>query len=84
MLGLRGDGWRRGCRRTRTYSEPGEQTEHHHPTIDVSKALHEAGHEVEALGYEGVPDSGPVLRHAEAVADAEAKLDAILSEFPAD
>lgn len=29
--------------------------------IDVSPALHEAGHEVHDLGFEGVPDDGPVL-----------------------
>ena len=29
--------------------------------IDVSAALHTAGHEIEDLGFEGVPDSAPVL-----------------------
>jgi hypothetical protein len=31
------------------------------PSIGVSPALHEAGHEVADLGYEGVPDTGPAL-----------------------
>ena len=31
------------------------------PLIDVSKALHMAGHEAELLGLEGVPDTGPVV-----------------------
>ncbi len=31
------------------------------PLIDVSKALHIAGHEAELLGLEGVPDTGPVV-----------------------
>jgi len=40
-------------------SEPGHARIR--PRIDVSPALHEAGHEVADLGYEGVPDDGPVL-----------------------
>jgi hypothetical protein len=39
--------------------EPGEP--HAHPKIDFAAALGEAGHEVEQLGFEGVPDSGPVI-----------------------
>jgi hypothetical protein len=31
------------------------------PLIDVSGALHMAGHEAELLGLEGVPDTGPVV-----------------------
>jgi hypothetical protein len=34
-----------------------------HPRIDVSPALHEAGHEVEELGFEGLPDDGPLVGH---------------------
>ena len=34
------------------------------PVVDVSPALGEAGHESELLGYDGVPDSGPVLHRA--------------------
>jgi hypothetical protein len=29
--------------------------------IDVTPALHTAGHEVEDLGFGGVPDSAPIL-----------------------
>jgi len=32
------------------------------PKIDVSKALHEAGHETADLGFEDVPDTGDVTR----------------------
>jgi hypothetical protein len=39
--------------------EPGEP--HAHPKIDFTAALGEAGHEVEQLGFEGVPDIGPVI-----------------------
>ena len=31
------------------------------PLIDVSGALHMAGHEAELLGFEGVPDTAPVV-----------------------
>ena len=44
---------------------PGPQ-HHEIPKIDVSKALHEAGHEVEELGFESIPDTGPVIHAAEA------------------
>ncbi len=52
-----------------------------HPKIDLSAAVGEAGGESAALGYEGVPDTGPVLREAEdegadAAADEE-ELDAL-------
>lgn len=33
--------------------------------IDVSPALHTAGHEVEDLGFEGLADSAPVLHDDE-------------------
>lgn len=36
-------------------------TEHEPPRIDVSAALGEAGHEVEELDYEGIPDDGPLV-----------------------
>jgi hypothetical protein len=50
-------------------SDPPEET--HHPSIDVTKALHEAGHETKDLGFEDVPDSGPVEEDAESIAEAE-------------
>jgi hypothetical protein len=31
------------------------------PKLDMSEALHMAGHEIEDLGLEGVPDTGPVI-----------------------
>ena len=34
------------------------------PKINVAAALGEAGHEVADLGFEGIPDKGPLLRHA--------------------
>ncbi len=45
-----------------TADEPEDEGAAKHPKIDVSKALGEAGHEVEALGFEGVPDTGPLRR----------------------
>jgi hypothetical protein len=41
-----------------------------HPKIDISKALGEAGHEVEELGYEGIPDSAPVVHEDQDVKHA--------------
>ncbi len=54
--------------------------EHTPPKIDVSKALHEAGHEVEDLGFTGLPDTGPVIHAAEhhQDTDAQAAMDAIV------
>jgi hypothetical protein len=65
--------------------EPGDH--HEHPKIDVSAALGEAGHEVEQLGFEGVPDSGPVIEDHTAPhedADPERGLDVPIVDFPAD
>lgn len=31
------------------------------PKLDMTEALHMAGHEIEDLGLEGVPDTGPVI-----------------------
>jgi hypothetical protein len=60
---------------------------HEKPVVDVSAALGEAGHEVEDLGYEGVPDEGSVLREAGAhdqTVDVVDALDAIAGESPSD
>jgi hypothetical protein len=55
------------------------------PEIDVSDALGAGGHEVEQLGYEGVPDTGPVLReHSESQVDEEIEIDRTANEFPPD
>jgi hypothetical protein len=35
------------------------------PNITFASALGEAGHEVAELGFEGVPDDGPLLEQAE-------------------
>jgi hypothetical protein len=55
------------------------------PRIDLSAALGEAGHEVEELGYEGIPDDGPLVGpppHPEHDADDVAEI--ALIEFPSD
>jgi hypothetical protein len=53
--------------------------------IDVTGALGEGGHEVEQLGYEGVPDTGPVIKKPEEPEpDEEAELDRVALEFPPD
>jgi hypothetical protein len=54
------------------------------PHIDLSPALGEAGHEVEELGYEGVPDTGPVLGTDDQPRDADAALDIAAVEFGTD
>ena len=68
--------------------DPQEAKTTKHPRIDVSAALGEAGHEVEELGFEGIADTGPVLReagdgdrHPEDVDDA---LDAVTMPYPSD
>ena len=73
-------------------NERDESSEHDesstkHPKIDVSAALGEAGHEVEELGFEGVPDTGPVLRGAgdqEQTEDVDDALDAATMVYPSD
>lgn len=55
--------------------------------IDVTAALGEAGHEVEDLGYEEVPDSGPVIEEHDDKDRAprlEAALDIAATNFPPD
>jgi hypothetical protein len=55
------------------------------PGIDVSPALGEAGHEVEELGYEGIPDTGPALGDPDAAdLDPDDALDIALTKFPTD
>jgi hypothetical protein len=55
------------------------------PRIDVSGALGEGGHEVEQLGFEGVPDTGPALQKPdESRNDAETEIDRVANEFPPD
>ena len=51
---------------------PEDDSERPRPKIDLSKSLGEAGHEVEELGFEGVPDSGPVEETTETIEAAEA------------
>jgi hypothetical protein len=54
--------------------------------IDISEALGEGGHEVEQLGYENVPDTGPVLKGSEESQhpNEDVELDRVANEFPPD
>ena len=49
--------------------EPAGGTEH--PTVDVSKSLHTAGHETQDLGFQDIPDTGKVEESVEEHAEAE-------------
>lgn len=42
-----------------------DPTGHESPQLDMSEALHMAGHEAEDLGLEGVPDTAPVIEDDE-------------------
>jgi hypothetical protein len=64
--------------------EVGEANHEGRPTIDFSPALGEAGHEVEELGYEGIPDSGPLLRTAVVESGPADFLDATIVNLPSD
>ncbi len=61
-----------------------EPTSEHRPLIDVSPALHEAGHEVADLGFEGVPDDGPLTTPAGERAGPEDPLDFVNVQMPSD
>ncbi len=64
-----------------------ESAEHEKPVVDVSAALGEAGHEVAELGFESLPDDGPVLRKAgdtDARPDIDDILDVATTQFPSD
>ncbi len=55
------------------------------PKIDVTEALGEAGHEVEQLGYEGVADTGPLIKKPEeSQLDEETELDRVVDGYPPD
>lgn len=54
------------------------------PRVDFSPALHEAGHEVADLGWEDVPDTGPVLHTDEGRAGPEDPLDFVNLQLPSD
>jgi hypothetical protein len=55
------------------------------PVIDVTDALGEGGHEVEQLGYEGVADTGAVIKKPEeSPCDEETEIDRVAAEFPPD
>lgn len=69
---------------TEADAAPAAAAEHPRPLIDVSPALHEAGHEVADLGYEGVPDSGPVLRTHEDHPRPDDPLDFVNVQVPSD
>jgi len=55
-----------------------------HPRVDVSAALHEAGHEVHDLGSEGIPDDGPVVHPELAVETLADPLDFVNIQLPSD
>lgn len=65
---------------------PDNKDEGDRPKIDLSKALGEADHEVEDLGYEGVPDTGEVLKESkDSPPDVEEEVARdIATKFPAD
>lgn len=55
--------------------------------IDVRPAIGEAGHEVEELGYEGIPDTGPLVHGDDDDERDRSTADASeipLTEFPTD
>lgn len=54
------------------------------PRIDVSPALHDAGHEVEELGYADLPDSGPVVHPEQGHVPPEDPLDFVNVQLPSD
>ena len=54
------------------------------PRIDVSPALHEAGHEVHDLGFDGLPDDGPVLHPEEGEVGPDDPLDFVNVQLPSD
>jgi hypothetical protein len=45
--------------------------EHEPRLIDVSPALHIAGHEAELLGFDDVPDTGPLVHEGSPEQDAD-------------
>lgn len=55
-----------------------------HLRIDVSPALHDAGHEVHNLGYDGIPDDGPVVHPEEADETLADPLDFVNVQLPSD
>jgi hypothetical protein len=72
----------------RAPDEGEEQGEPHaRPKIDFTAAIGEAGHEVEELGFEGVPDTGPVIEDHTAPDEEvalEHALDIPIVELPPD
>jgi hypothetical protein len=64
--------------------EPDERPEEA-PRIDLSAALGEAGHEVMELGYQDIPDDGPLVGPPPGPEhDAEDAAEIALTEFPSD
>ncbi|HEX2783418.1 MAG TPA: hypothetical protein VHN36_07510 [Ilumatobacteraceae bacterium] len=72
--------------RSRAMQEHPENEAEQRPKIDLSAALGEAGHEVQELGYEGVPDTGPTLEDCGDDDDEVAweHLEAVFTQFPID
>lgn len=65
-------------------SEESPTPEPERPLIDVSPALHDAGHEVADLGYEDVPDDGPLVHPEEAGETLADPLDFVNVQLPSD
>lgn len=61
-----------------------EGVAHVSPRIDVSPALHSAGHEVHDLGFDDVPDDGPVLHPDRDPSGPEDPLDHVTVRLPSD
>ena len=65
----------------------GDPPHHEAPKINFSAALGEAGHEVEDLGFEGVPDTAPVIEDhtaGERIVDPERGLDVPIIDSQSD
>lgn len=63
---------------------PEDAAPHAPRRVDVSPALHAAGHEVHDLGLEGVPDDGPVLHPERAPSGPDDPLDFVNVQLPSD
>lgn len=50
----------------------------------MSPALHEAGHEVRDLGFEGIPDDGPVVHPEQGEVGPVDPLDFVIVQLPSD
>lgn len=65
-------------------SDAPAEPERTRPRVDFSPALHDAGHEVHDLGFEGIPDDGPVVHPEEADETLADPLDFVNVQLPSD